>query len=137
IGKIAKAGEEIEDDVEALARNRLPHVALEPVKSNAIGPGALFRHLQEEGGQVDAGDVIATACQLNRVPALAAREIEDAERRPQGKQGFEPIDLDRCPLSQIIVVEGKVPRPEPTPPPFGIRLHHPLYIRASTTMGEP
>ena len=118
IGEVAEAREQVEHDVERLTRNRPAHVRREPSNSDATRPPPFRRHREEVGRKVGPGDVVAAAGELDRMPALAARQIENALRRPKRQQGFEPIDLDRRAFGQILVVEGQVAGPEPAPPPL-------------------
>src|SRR5438132_648679 len=72
------------------------------------------------------------------MPALAARQIQDAQRRSQLEQGLELIDLDRGALAQRVVVQRKVAGSEPEAPPIRSRLAHTLYLTSlNTNLGLP
>src|SRR5438046_9468600 len=72
------------------------------------------------------------------MPAMAARQIQDAQRRSQLEQGFELIDLDRGALAQRVVVQRKVAWSEPAPPQVRSRFAHTLYLTPlNTNLGLP
>src|ERR1700736_6066207 len=106
--KVPEAGEKVEYEVERLAIDRLPHIAEEPANlyTGLLSPP--FRHLEQIGREVHAGQVIAAAGQLDGVAALAARKIENAPRRAKLQETFELIDLDRRPLPEGLVIQLEV-----------------------------
>src|SRR5204862_6517730 len=121
IEEIAKAGEEIEDQVKLLAGNRPAHVALQPANLDAAGLRPGLRHADEIWRQVHPRHLIAAPRQLDGMPALAARQIQDAQRRSQLAQGLELIDLERGALALRVVVQRKVAWHAPGPPPVRSR----------------
>src|SRR5439155_21283926 len=111
-------GEEVEDQINGTAANWPSHVPLKPANPHAGGLRPRLRHTEEVGRKIDARGVVAPPRQLDGMPALPARHIQDAQRRSQLEQGLELIDLDGRALAQRLVIEREVARSEPGPPPI-------------------
>ena len=93
--EIAEGVAEDADAVEAaLTDAELARVALVEGEREATLLGALARQAHEIARAVDAGDVLEAAPrELERVPALAAAQVEDAVVRLEARGADERLDL--------------------------------------------
>ncbi len=68
--------------------------ALEAELDVEASPGSLAPGLLEVGfGDVDAKDLVATACHLQCVAAGAASDVEDVQRWPEAEHGLDGVDV--------------------------------------------
>src|SRR5256714_2896968 len=79
--EVAERGEEVDRGVELLLVVELAHVSPREVGGEAFCRGGGARELERAWAEVEAGDAEAAARELERVPAVAAAEIEDPSTR--------------------------------------------------------
>src|SRR6202158_5947191 len=129
--EVAEAGKEIENRIEGLPGQRRSHITGKPSHLDAASFRTLAGYAQHVCGQVDPRHLIAAPRELDRVPPLAAGQVEDSPRWLELQQGLDLVDFDRGPLSEEGVVERQIPGPEPGLPPLGSCLGHTFIYRGS------
>jgi hypothetical protein len=87
--EVSEAGEQVEDEIECVRAERLPHVLLDIANGRIVVRSSAC---EAAGRHVDAGDAEATGSEASRMPAAAAAEIEHA-RTASGLESIDqPID---------------------------------------------
>src|SRR6267143_1584283 len=74
----------------------------------------------------EAGHLVASPGKLDSVPPLAARQVQDAQRRTDLEQALDGVDLARGPVLQHRVIQIQVRRAEPGAPP--VRVHPSIQL---------
>ena len=99
---VEQRAERADDERERLVDRRVAHVAVAQVELDARQRGALARHLEHPGRQVDADDADARRGDRHRDPARADAELEHRPARAHRLVDVERHVLDDAPRPRVV-----------------------------------